>query len=62
MLWEEFLNIESSQKMIAPSILNADNLSLKEQILEVKLAGIKRLHIDIMDGHCSESFIWPRTD
>ncbi len=51
MLWEEFLNIESSQKMIAPSILNADNLSLKEQILEVKLAGIKRLHIDIMDGH-----------
>ena len=37
--------------MIAPSILNADNLSLKEQILEVKLAGIKRLHIDIMDGH-----------
>ncbi|MCT7780936.1 MAG: ribulose-phosphate 3-epimerase, partial [Lactobacillus iners] len=31
--------------MIAPSILNADNLSLKEQILEVKLAGIKRLHI-----------------
>ena len=37
--------------IIAPSILNADNLNLEEKIDEAKKAGISRFHIDIMDGH-----------
>jgi ribulose-phosphate 3-epimerase len=37
--------------IIAPSILNADNLNLKENIKEAVAVGIDRFHIDIMDGH-----------
>ncbi|WP_251716142.1 ribulose-phosphate 3-epimerase [Lactobacillus agrestimuris] len=37
--------------LIAPSILNADNLNLKEKISKAVDAGITRFHIDIMDGH-----------
>ena len=37
--------------MIAPSILNADNLNLKNGIKKAVEAGISRFHIDIMDGH-----------
>lgn len=37
--------------IIAPSILNADNLNLKENIEEAIKAGIGRFHIDVMDGH-----------
>lgn len=37
--------------MIAPSILNADNMHLSENIHQLINAGINRLHIDIMDGH-----------
>lgn len=37
--------------MIAPSILNADNLNLKNGIKKGVEAGIGRFHIDIMDGH-----------
>lgn len=37
--------------LIAPSILNANNLFLGEQIQEAVDAGITRFHIDIMDGH-----------
>ncbi|GAA3634626.1 ribulose-phosphate 3-epimerase [Lactobacillus hamsteri] len=37
--------------LIAPSILNADNLSLGEKIKKATDAGITRFHIDIMDGH-----------
>lgn len=37
--------------MIAPSILNANLLNLNDQVKEVLNAGIKRLHIDIMDAH-----------
>lgn len=37
--------------IIAPSILNADNLNLKENIEKGVEAGIDRFHIDIMDGH-----------
>ena len=35
--------------IIAPSILNADNLNLKENIKEAVAVGIDRFHIDIMD-------------
>ena len=37
--------------LIAPSILNANNLDLKKDIKEAAAAGITRFHIDIMDGH-----------
>lgn len=37
--------------IIAPSILNADNLNLKNEIDEAVAAGVDRFHIDIMDGH-----------
>ncbi|EEJ72314.1 ribulose-phosphate 3-epimerase [Lactobacillus ultunensis] len=37
--------------IIAPSILNADNLNLEANIKEAVEAGISRFHIDIMDGH-----------
>ncbi|WP_278390391.1 ribulose-phosphate 3-epimerase [Lactobacillus acetotolerans] len=37
--------------LIAPSILNANNLDLKKDIKEATAAGITRFHIDIMDGH-----------
>lgn len=37
--------------MIAPSILNINNLDLKNDIQVTAQAGIKRFHIDIMDGH-----------
>ena len=36
---------------IAPSILNADNMNLGSDIQEAIDTGIKRFHIDIMDGH-----------
>lgn len=37
--------------MIAPSILNINNLNLEKDIQTAVNAGIKRFHIDIMDGH-----------
>lgn len=37
-------------KCIAPSILSADFSKLGEQINEIEQAGIKMVHIDVMDG------------
>ena len=37
--------------LIAPSILNADNLNLENDVKDAIAAGISRFHIDIMDGH-----------
>ncbi|WP_297819657.1 ribulose-phosphate 3-epimerase [uncultured Lactobacillus sp.] len=37
--------------MIAPSILNANNMKLGQDIDEAIESGIERFHIDIMDGH-----------
>lgn len=37
--------------MIAPSILNINNLDLKDDIKVAADAGITKFHIDIMDGH-----------
>ena len=37
--------------MIAPSILNINNLNLKDDIATAAENGITRFHIDIMDGH-----------
>ncbi|WEV40847.1 ribulose-phosphate 3-epimerase [Lactobacillus sp. ESL0681] len=37
--------------LIAPSILNADNLNLQSELTTAIKAGVSRFHIDIMDGH-----------
>lgn len=37
--------------ILAPSILSADLLQIKEQVLEVEHAGAGLHHIDVMDGH-----------
>ena len=36
---------------LAPSILSADFLRLGEQVSEALEAGIRRIHVDVMDGH-----------
>ncbi|MCB0280879.1 MAG: ribulose-phosphate 3-epimerase [Calditrichaeota bacterium] len=36
---------------IAPSILSADFIRLKDQIQEVEAAGAEVVHVDVMDGH-----------
>ncbi len=36
---------------IAASILNADLGALREAVQEAELAGVDRIHLDIMDGH-----------
>jgi len=37
--------------IVSPSILSADFMKLEEEINTVKDAGVKWLHIDVMDGH-----------
>lgn len=37
-------------RILAPSILSADFSCLGEQIRQVEEAGVKWLHIDVMDG------------
>lgn len=37
--------------MIAPSILSADFTKLGAEIAEVESAGVKLIHVDVMDGH-----------
>ena len=36
---------------IAPSILSADFLRLGEQVSDALEAGVRRIHVDVMDGH-----------
>lgn len=36
---------------IAPSILSADFACLKDEIAQVTAAGVKMVHLDVMDGH-----------
>ena len=36
---------------IAPSILSANLLDLKNEVLKVDQAGVEYIHIDVMDGH-----------
>jgi len=36
---------------VAPSILSADFARLADEIAEVTLAGIRMVHLDVMDGH-----------
>jgi ribulose-phosphate 3-epimerase len=46
---KEFKN--NSKYKIAVSILNCDFMNLKKEIKKVEQAGIKMLHIDVMDGN-----------
>lgn len=46
-----FASIPSSEKLIAPSLLAADFACLKSDIEATQKAGVKILHIDVMDGH-----------
>ena len=41
----------SAAVQIAPSILAADFLRLGEQVTDALAAGVRRLHVDVMDGH-----------
>jgi len=41
----------SQSVIIAPSILAADFSRLGEQVKEAADAGVKRIHVDVMDGH-----------
>jgi len=36
---------------LAPSLLAAPPLNLEKALVEIQAAGVKRLHIDVMDGH-----------
>ncbi len=36
---------------IAPSILSADFLRLGTQVSDALEAGVRRIHVDVMDGH-----------
>ena len=40
-----------TDRRIAPSILSADYARLGEQVGEVLAAGVKLIHVDVMDGH-----------
>ena len=45
------VKINMKKVEIAPSILSADFLHLKDEILKIKNLGRKYLHLDVMDGH-----------
>ena len=46
-----FTSISNAEKLIAPSLLAADFSCLKSDIQASEAAGVKILHIDVMDGH-----------
>lgn len=47
----DLVNSMEKERLIAPSILNADFCHLEDEILKVKNLGVKILHFDVMDGH-----------
>lgn len=45
------MNDNKKKILISPSILAADFSKLKEEILQMELAGIDMIHFDVMDNH-----------
>ena len=43
--------MDSSEVLLAPSILAADFARLGQQVVEAEQAGADRIHVDVMDGH-----------
>ncbi len=43
--------MDSSEVLLAPSILAADFARLGQQVAEAEQAGADRIHVDVMDGH-----------
>lgn len=48
-------DVWSEKCIISPSVICLDMLHLERQVRELEKAGIKMLHIDILDGHFSPS-------
>ena len=44
--------------LIAPSILSADFARLGEDVEKVLEAGADVVHFDVMDNHCTQSYVW----
>ena len=38
-------------KIISPSLLSANFMNISKDIRSLEKAGVKRLHLDVMDGH-----------
>ena len=45
------LTMDSSEVLLAPSILAADFARLGQQVAEAEQAGANRIHVNVMDGH-----------
>ena len=43
---------------LAPSLLSADFSNLGNSALEAEKGGADLLHVDVMDGHCSQHKFW----
>ena len=43
--------MENKRVRIAPSVLSADFLNLKNELDLIKKAGADLIHLDVMDGH-----------
>lgn len=48
-------NIWKEKCVVSPSLICLDMLHLEEQIRQLESAGIRMLHVDILDGHFSPS-------
>ena len=49
--WPEIVCHKAGTVEIAPSILSADFANLASEIAQVTSAGVKIVHLDVMDGH-----------
>lgn len=48
-------NVWDMERIYAPSLITLDMLNLQSQIRDIEAAGVKMLHVDILDGHFSPS-------
>jgi ribulose-phosphate 3-epimerase len=49
------MNIKDEKCVFVPSLICLDMCNLERQVKELEAAGIKMLHVDILDGHFSPS-------